>query len=146
MADLKSLQADIAKGYDVYLAELKQHTTAGWETKPAGGAEGEAAWCARQVAEHLTGSAGFFAMGIGRAIGVKAAAMPQYSFAHPEQAVAALPAAHANLMAIVGQVPEANLAKELEFGPLGKTTIGGVIGIVAYHLNDHANQLKTLRG
>ncbi|MFN0093343.1 MAG: DinB family protein [Dehalococcoidia bacterium] len=145
MADLASLLKDIAEGRERYAAELKQHTTARWTTKPTGSADGEAAWCARQVAEHIAGSSGFFGMGIGRAAGVKAMAMPQFSFAHPEQAVAATPGALDALVGVIKQVPAEALDREIEFGPLGKTTLANVIGIVAYHLNDHAAQLQSLR-
>jgi hypothetical protein len=139
-----SLRADIARAYDEYMAELKQHGP-NWEKKPTDGKEGEASWCARQVAEHLAGASGFFAMGIGRATGIQAPAAGQFSFATASDAAAAMPGAHAGLMSVVDKVTDEQLATETEFGPLGKTTIGNVVGIVAYHLRDHAAQLKSLR-
>ena len=144
-ATTSSLKAEIAKAYDEFSAEL---SLAGpkWEAKPAAGKEGEEAWCARQVAEHLAGACGFFGAGIGKAIGVQAPAMQQFSFADSAAATAAMPGAHANLMSVVNQVQDSQLATEVEFGPLGKMTIGNVVGIVALHLRDHAGQLKTLRG
>lgn len=45
-------RAAIAAAFDTYSAELAQ-AGAVWEKKPEGSADGEAAWCARQVAECL---------------------------------------------------------------------------------------------
>jgi hypothetical protein len=147
MADKNTaaLSADIAKAYDVYMAELKQAGPT-WDRKPAGAKEGEAAWCAREVAEHIAGAAGFFASGIARAINATAAAPQRHSLADANAAVAAMPGIQAALLEVVSQVPDGQLSPELEFGPLGKTSLGGVLGILAHHYGDHANQLKTLRG
>ncbi len=138
------LRADITRAYAEYTTELTDQG-ANWEVKPAAGKEGEAAWCAREVAEHLAGSSGFFAGGIAKAIGVTAPAMQKFELADAHAAIAAMPAAHAGLMGVVNQVQDSQLAAEVEFGPLGKTTIGNVVGIVAYHLRDHAAQIKALR-
>ena len=54
------LRADITRAYAEYTTELTDQGP-NWEKKPAGGTEGEAAWCAREVAEHLAGACGFFA-------------------------------------------------------------------------------------
>ena len=144
-ATTESLKADIAAAYDTYMLELNQ---AGphWERKPAGSAGGEDAWCARQVAEHLVGAAAFFGSGIANAVGVAGPTPSRVTLADGAAAVAAMPPAHDGLMAVIGQVSDAQLSNEMELGPLGKTTVGGVMGVVAYHLNDQANQLKTLRG
>ena len=144
-ATADGLRADIATAYGEYTAELKL-AGPNWETKPAAGKEGEAAWSARQVAEHLAGASGFFGGGIAKAIGVQAGPPSQPSFADVAAALAATPGAHAGLMSVVDKVQDSQLGAEMEFGPLGKTTLGNVVGVVAYHLRDHANQLKTLRG
>lgn len=137
------LRADIVKAYDEYTAELKQHG-AGWEKKPAGG-EGEAAWCAREVAQHVAEACGFFGSSIAKVIGVDGPAMGRVQFADAPAAIAAMPAAHAGLASVIDKVQDSHLATETEFGPLGKTNLGAVIGIVSYHLRDHASQLKALR-
>jgi DinB superfamily len=139
------LKADVHKAYEEYAAELK---LAGphWEVKPASGNEGEEAWCARQVAEHIAGASGFFGGGIGKAAGIDAPRGQQFQFADAAAALAATPGAHANLMSVVNQLQDSHLGAEMEFGPLGKTTVGQVVGVVAYHLRDHAMQLKSLRG
>lgn len=148
MADMTvtGLKTDITKAFDSYVGELKQHVPGSWEKKPGGHADGEAAWSARQVAEHVAGSSGFFAAGIARATGaIHPRAQGQFSFADPAEAASGTPGAYYSLMGVINQVTDDQLGKEVEFGPLGKTTIGNVIGIVAYHFNDHANQLKSLR-
>jgi hypothetical protein len=132
------LKADVAKAYEEYAAELK---LAGphWEVKPASEKEGEEAWCARQVAEHIAGASGFFGAGIAKAAGIEAPRGGQFQFADT-------PGAQANLMTVVDQLQDSHLGVEMEFGPLGKTTLGQVVGVVSYHLRDHAKQLKSLRG
>ena len=64
---------------------------------------------------------------------------------HPE-ALAGMKQAHAQLMDVVSQVSDEHMDMEIDHPRLGKQTLGGVLGIVAYHLTDHAGQLKTLRG
>ncbi|MBI2766626.1 MAG: DinB family protein [Chloroflexi bacterium] len=138
-----ALTADLSKAGDEYMAELRQ---AGlhWDHKPAGG-EGEDAWCARQVAEHVAGAQGFFGHGISQHCGFAGPGRTGGEFATADQAIAATPEAIGKLVGVVQQVPEAKLADELEFGPLGKTTMAQVLGVTAYHMRDHANQLKALR-
>ncbi len=57
------LRADITRAYAEYTTELTDQG-GNWEVKPAAGKEGEAAWCAREVAEHLAGASLFFGAGI----------------------------------------------------------------------------------
>ncbi len=144
-ATTASLKADIATAYDAYAAELKL-AGPNWEKKPATGKEGEEAWCARQVAEHIGSASPFFGNAIAKVAGIEGPKMSQPSFADAAAAAAALPDAHASLMAVINQLQDSQLGIETEFGPLGKTTLANVVGIVAHHLNDHAAQLKALRG
>jgi DinB superfamily len=139
------LKADVAKAYEEYAAELK---LAGphWEAKPASEKEGEEAWCARQVAEHIAGASGFFGSGIAKAAGIEGPRGQQFQFADVAAALSATPGAHAGLMGVVDQLQDSHLGAEMEFGPLGKTTLGQVVGVVSYHLRDHAKQLRALRG
>jgi len=134
----------IVAAYEGYMAELKQ-AGANWETAPAHG-EGEAAWNARQVAEHVAGAATFFGGGLASFLGVPGPERAQPSFATGAEAATGMPLAQAKLLAVIDQIPDARLTQEFEVPRLGKQTVGGVLGILAYHLNDHAGQLKTLRG
>ena len=144
MPTVQEITNNINSAYHTYMAEL---TLAGaaWETKPAGGS-GEDAWSARQVAEHICGAGGFFAGGIAKAIGAPAAPPAPAVLANVAEAVAAMPASHAKLQEVLTHVKAEQLSTEMEFGPLGKTNLEAVLGVVSYHYNDHANQLKALRG
>jgi len=145
LASIQEIGASIDSAYHTYMAELVL-AGADWEKKPEAGGVGEDAWCARQVAEHICGSGGFFASGIAKAAGLPAARSAPSVLANAADAVAAMPDAHAKLSAVLAQLKPEQLAIEMEFGPLGKTNVEKVFGVVSYHYNDHANQLKTLRG
>lgn len=138
--------ADLSAAFDTYMAELRQFPQGSWETKPAAGGEGEEAWSARQVAEHLAGAATFFGAGIAMFVQVPGPQREPADFPTVADAVAGTPAAHQKLVAVVQAVPDDKLAMEIEAPRLGKNTVSGFIGIAAYHLRDHAGQLKTLRG
>jgi hypothetical protein len=139
------IQASISQAFDTYMAELV-HAGAVWEKKPDGSADGEAAWCAREVAEHIASSGPFFGAGIAAAIGVPGPTPGRVSLENVEAALAETRRGHGLLMEVVAQVKDQHVDQEVEHPRLGKNTVGGFLGIVAYHLNDHAQQLKTLRG
>ena len=145
MTTLQEIGASIDSAYHTYMAELVL-AGADWEKNPEAGGAGEDAWCARQVAEHICGSGGFFASGIAKAAGLDAARSAPLVLATAMEAVAAMPGAHAKLGAVLAQLTPEHLAIEMEFGALGKTNVEKVFGVVSYHYRDHANQLKTLRG
>jgi hypothetical protein len=134
----------IDAGFAAYIAELEQ-AAAVWDKKPEGSADGEGAWCARQVAEHIAGAGPFFGQGIAAAIGVSGPTPSLIQFPDASNAVAETKRTHGLLMDVVAQVSDAQMAMEVDHPRLGKQTLGGILGIVSYHLNDHANQLKTLR-
>lgn len=142
---IAGLRADTATAFGEYMASLVQSGSV-WAKSPAGAAEGEAAWNGQQVAEHIGQAASFFGGAIAKLIGVEAGPPAAPSFADVAAAAAGTPAAHLGLMAVVDQVTDAQLAIETEFGPLGKTTLGSVLGILGYHYRDHAKQLAGLRG
>ncbi|MFQ5380247.1 MAG: DinB family protein [Dehalococcoidia bacterium] len=137
--------AELDDAYDAYMTELKKSGPV-WEKKPAA-AEGEEAWSARQVAEHVAGAATFF--GAGLAFYIKEIQGPerhQPEFATAEAAVEGTPGAHSKLVEVVRQIPEDKLSLEIEAPQLGKNTVSGFVGIAAHHLRDHAQQLAALRG
>ena len=145
MASAAEAKSAIESNFVTYMAELEQ-CAAVWEKKPAGVAEGEDAWCARQVAEHIAGAGPFFAMGIARACGIEGPAPARVALPDPAAAVDETKRCHGLLMDVVSKVQDNQLSIEFEAGQLGKQSVGGLMGVVSYHLNDHANQLKTLRG
>ena len=135
----------ITGGLGAYMAELRQ-AGANWERTPAGSPEGEAAWNARQVAEHIAGAGTFFAAGVAGAVGAEAPERRQFQFASADEAVPATEASYQLFLGVVDKVTDEQLAIEFEHPRLGKQTVGGLIELVAHHLNDHAGQLKALRG
>lgn len=145
MASAAEIQASISQAFDTYIAELVQAGPV-WEKKPAGSADGEAAWCAREVAEHIASSGPFFGAGIAAAIGVAGPTPARISLEDVDTAVAETRRTHGLLMDVVAQVRDEQVDQEIEHPRLGKNTVGGFLGIVTYHLTDHAQQLKTLRG
>ncbi len=145
MASAAEIQASIAHAFDTYIAELAQ-TGPVWKKKPEGSADGEAAWCAREVAEHIASAGPFFGAGIAAAIGVPGPTPARASLEDVETALSETRRTHGLLMEVVAQVKDGQVDQEIELPRLGKNTVGGFLGIVAYHLNDHAQQLKTLRG
>lgn len=139
-----SVLAEIETAHAGYMAELKQSGSV-WETKPAAG-EGEDAWCPRQVAEHIAGSNLFFGAAIAVAIGVTAPALERLSLASAADATAKTAETHAALADAAAKVSDIQLAMDIDHPRLGKQTLGGILAIVIHHYDDHANQLKTLRG
>jgi hypothetical protein len=140
-----SIREKVEQGLAAYTGELRQ---AGphWETKPSGSPEGEAAWNARQVAEHVAGAGMYFAAGVASAVGAQGPQMRQFQLATADEAVPATETSYQAFLGVVDKVTDDQLAIEVDHPRLGKQTVGGIVGLVAYHLNDHAGQLKALRG
>ncbi len=144
MATAAEAKAAIEAGFTAYIAELEQVASV-WENKPEAG-DGEDAWCARQVAEHIGGSGLFFGQGIATAMGIAGPTPARLAFPDAATALTETRRTHGLLMDVVSQVKDDHLTAETELRGLGKQTVSGMLGIVSYHLNDHAKQLKTLRG
>lgn len=145
MASAAEAKSAIESNFVTYMAELEQCAPV-WEKKPAGVAEGEDAWCARQVAEHIAGAGPFFGAGLADAIGATPPTLARPSFPDLATAIAETKRSQEVLMGVVSQITDAQTAQEIENPRLGKQTIGGILAILSGHLVDHANQLKTLRG
>lgn len=147
MADLtpESAQANVTNAFETYISELKQAGPS-WERKPASSAEGEDAWCARQVAEHIASAGPYFAATIAKATGLPEPGLGRVQFPDFEGAVPATEESHAVFMGVVKQLTAEQLATPYEAPQFGVDSVGGLVGVVVYHLNDHAQQLKTLRG
>jgi hypothetical protein len=139
------IRSSIAAAFDAYMAELEQCGSV-WEKKPEGSPDGEAAWCAREVAEHIASAGPFFGAGIAAAIGVPGPTPARITLENFEAAMSKTRRTHGLLMDVVARIQDAHIGQEIEHPRLGKNTVGGFLGIVAHHLNDHAQQLKSLRG
>jgi hypothetical protein len=96
--------------------------------KPASG-EGEDAWCARQVAEHIAGASLFFGAGIAQAIGVDGPALERIELPDSAAAAAKTQANQAAFMAVAAHVKDDQLAMEVDHPRLGKQTLGGILDI-----------------
>ena len=144
LATAAEASAAISAAFDTYFAELKQAGSV-WDKKPAGAAEGEDAWCARQVAEHIAGAGPFFGAGLAQALGVEGPALARIELPDATGAVAETERTHGLLMGVVNTIDDNQLAIEIDHPRLGKQTVAGILAILSGHLNDHANQLKTLR-
>ena len=145
MATAAEAKSAISDSFDVYIAQLAQSASV-WEQRPANAAEGEDAWCARQVAEHIAGAGPFFGAGLAQAIGVTPPQLERIQLPDPSKAVEETKRTHALLMGVVDQMKDEHLGQEVDHPRLGKQTLGGILTIVSGHLRDHANQLKTLCG
>lgn len=141
----ETLASELTSGCEEYTAQLKLVTDAEWERKPAPGGEGEDAWSARQVAEHVQGACGFFGNAAAKVAGFDGPGRTYSELPTVAAAIDGLPAAFGALQAVVTKLSAENLAAEVD-APWGKTTLGGLLGGSAAHFKDHANQLKALRG
>ena len=144
MASAAEASAAIRAAYETYIGELKQAGPV-WDKKPGTAGEGEDSWCAREVAEHIAGSGPFFGAGLAQAIGVDGPTPARIALPEAPAAAAETQRAHGLLMGVVDQIKDDHLAIEIDHPRLGKQTVAGILGILSYHYNDHANQLKTLR-
>ncbi len=134
----------IARNYETYAAELRL-AGENWEERPRGAAEGEDAWNARQVAEHIAGAATFFGNGIATAIGAQGPQPQRYAFPSVDEATSTTAEAQKGFMNVASDVTDGQMKMEIDHPRLGKQTLGGILAIVANHYLDHTNQLRTLR-
>jgi hypothetical protein len=111
-----------------------------WERQPESG-EGEDAWSPRQVAEHVIGAQLYFANAVCEACGYEGPESPfdgALSLATPADAQTALEQASEAAHAKIKYVTEEDLAHTHE----SMGTVEGVMASDAYHLLDHAFQLR----
>lgn len=138
------MAAAISEALVRYTAELEL-AGPNWERQPAGSPEGEAAWSARQVAEHIATASTFLGGQIARAIAAPAPEMNQYSFDSHGDALAATNSVYKVLNGTFANVNDQQLGQEIELGRLGTRSLSAMLSMMAQHLDDHANQLKALR-
>ena len=138
------LRADLASARANYLRELAQ-AAPHWERRPGGSPDGEDAWSARQVAEHIAGTAGFFANGIAKGVGLDGAATSRPELPTCDDALAATPAALDRLDAVTASISDEQLRTEFELAPLGTTTVRYLVELAASHIENHTGQLSALK-
>ena len=57
-----------------------------------------------------------------------------------------MPAEHAKVGTAAVNTTAEQLAISTESGPSAKTNVAGILGVVSFHLRDHAASSETLRG
>ena len=112
-----------------------------WEVKPAAG-EGEDAWCAKEVAQHVIGADWYFTNLIAQACGAPPMDRPQIDGTTPAQALESLQQIGAANDAILRHVSEGDLSKSFETQRFGVQTVQQMLQTMAGHARDHANQIR----
>lgn len=121
-------------------AAIKECSTK-WEIKPASG-EGEDAWCAKEVAQHVIGADWFFTNQIAQACGAPAMERPQIDVTTPAQALESLQQIGAANDKILRHVSEGDLSKTFETQRFGTQSVQQMLQTMAGHARDHANQIR----
>lgn len=145
MPDLAgATKATVQSAFDTYMTELKQ---AGphWDKKPAVKADGEDAWSARQVAEHMADASPFYAAAVAKAIGITPPQLGRHTFPAASDSIAATEAAHRVLIDVIDQLSDSQLAIETENRVTGKITVNGLVLACSSHVREHTKQLQALR-
>lgn len=136
MATPDELRTAIAEGRATLRAALAAANGAAWEMEPGSG-EGEAAWSARQAAEHVIGAEAFFTNAVCTACGYPGVEFTNRSYATPAAATAALAEVSALTDAKLKHVTESDLGHLHDrFG-----SVEGLMKTSAGHLRDHAAQI-----
>ena len=145
MADesVANRRAEIIASYGLYMAELRAPGPS-WEVTPLAPG-GEPGWSARHAAEHVARAGAYVIAGMAQALGIDGPPQ-QHSFADANAAIAAMPGVHDALMDVLNHIHDDQLLVERDYGPLGVTSFGAVLVVLADHYRDHANQLRALRG
>lgn len=134
------LRADLDAGRQAFRAALES-VTANWEKEPESG-EGEDAWSARKVAEHAIPTEVYFAKAICDACGYPGPETKRLELPTPQDALAAFDEAVEVSHGRIKYVTEEDLAKSHErFG-----SVEQLLALAAYHLQDHAAQIRTAAG
>jgi hypothetical protein len=140
MATPDELRAAIAEGREILRAALEAAKAGDWERKPAG--EGEAAWSAREVAQHVIPAEAFFATAICMACGYPGVEFTNRSYASPAEALTALDEVIEITNKKIKYVTDTDLEKAHDrFG-----NVEGLMKTSAGHLRDHAAQIRAAAG
>lgn len=140
MATPDELRADLAEGRKV-LREALAAASSGWERKPAGG-EGEAAWSARETAEHVIPAEAHFTTLVCTACGYPGVEFdPRPSYATTDDAIKAFDEMVERCNKKLKYVTEGDLEKSHE----GWTSAHFMVA-AANHVRDHATQIRAAAG
>lgn len=136
MATPDELRTSLAEARAKFRTSLES-ITADWETAPQSG-EGEDAWSPRKVAEHAIGAEAFFTNALCEACGYPGVEFERgATYATPADAIVAFDAIVEATNKKLKYVSGTDLPKEHK--SLGSSE--KILGIAAYHMNDHAAQI-----
>lgn len=141
MATADEIRTDIAAAREELKSALSE-AGANWERAPGSG-EGEAAWSAREAAQHVVGAEFFFAGAVCKACGYPGPERP-YEGNQPELLDAAAAAAMfddavAAADAKIKHVTDSDLAKPRN----DDQTVEDFMAFWPLHLRDHAEQIRS---
>lgn len=134
MASADELRAQIEQSHAALKAAMEAADASKWEVVP----EGDEAWSARQIAEHVIGGELGIVGGVADTMMGKAPDRPELALASPADAVAALDAAVEASNKVTRYVEDRDLAKTVG----EDSTIEARMELLAYHANDHAKQIS----
>lgn len=142
MADPKELRQSVVETRaEAQKAFHEAHDT--WDVKPGGAAEGEEAWCPREVAQHMIGAEWYFTNLIVQACGAPAMERPQIEVATPGDAAATYTRIGAANDAMLRHLSQDDLSKTIETKtPLGEASVERIVGLMVGHGRDHIEQLR----
>lgn len=138
MASTDELCTAISEG-QAALRKAFEGAAAKWEESP-GGEE----WSPRQCAEHAVGAELSFGSAVASAANQAAIEGKEFSLASAGEAAAALTEAAATTAAVYEALSESDLTAAvpmMENVPGFTADIAGALALVAYHANDHAQQM-----
>ena len=136
MATPDELRAAIADGRETLRAALEAAKGGDWNR--AGEGEGEAAWSAREAAQHVINSEAFFATATCEACGYPGVEYDRRPLETPAAALAALDEVIEITNKKIKYVTDTDLEKPHD----GFGTVEALLAYQAVHLQEHAEQLK----
>jgi hypothetical protein len=130
------LRATLDEARAAFRATLES-ASENWDRKPEA-AEGEAAWSARQVAQHAAASEVYFAKAICDACGYPGPEVPRERYATPAEAIAGFDKAVETSNSRIKYVTETDLPRQHE----SMGSVADMLATAATHLNEHAEQVR----
>jgi hypothetical protein len=141
MATPDELRTALAEARDDFAGALRAADGDAWDRAPESG-EGEAAWSARQAAEHCIASDVAYASAVCIACGYPGLERLEASYATPGDALAGLEQASALADGRLKYVTE----KDLEMKNQRGISVAQIMQHAANHFRDHARQIREAAG
>ena len=133
MATADEIRAQIEAARAELRAAIEAADSGSWE-QASGGDE----WSPRQAAEHVIGAERGIAGGVATAMLGKAPERPELALGSPQDALAALESAVADVNRVIRYVEDRDLTKKVG----ESSTIQSMMELLATHAKDHAAQIS----